>query len=54
MASAAHRLRITAVDSPYGNVKSVPWQDDMLRPQVADEEDSLQIWRAAANVLKQQ
>ena len=31
-----------------------PWPHGMARPQVADREDGLQIWRVAANILNKQ
>jgi hypothetical protein len=36
------------------HVKWVPCHHCMAPPQVADEGDGLQIWRAAANVLNKQ
>jgi hypothetical protein len=36
------------------HVKWVPCHHGMARPQVADGEDGLQIWRVAANILNKQ
>jgi hypothetical protein len=36
------------------HVKCAPCHHGMVRPQVADGGDGLQIWRVAANVLNKQ
>jgi hypothetical protein len=36
------------------HVRWVPFHHGMVRPQVADGEDVLQIWRAAANIFNKQ
>jgi hypothetical protein len=36
------------------HVRWVPCHHGMARPQVADGEDGLQIWRVVANVLNKQ
>jgi hypothetical protein len=36
------------------HVRYVPCHHGMARLQVADEDDGLQIWRAAANILNKQ
>jgi hypothetical protein len=35
-------------------VRWVPYHHGMARPQVAEGEDGLQIWRVAANILNKQ
>jgi hypothetical protein len=37
-----------------GHVKWVPCHHNMVRRQVADGGDGLQIWRVAANILNKQ
>jgi hypothetical protein len=36
------------------HVRWVPCHHGMARPQVADREDTLQIWRVATNILNKQ
>jgi hypothetical protein len=38
----------------WSNVKRVVCHHGIARPQVADGEDGLQIWRVAANILNKQ
>jgi hypothetical protein len=38
----------------YLHVRWVPCHHDMVRPQVADGQNGLQIWRVAANILNKQ
>jgi hypothetical protein len=37
-----------------GHAKWVPCHHDIVRPQVADGREGLQIWRVAANILNKQ
>jgi hypothetical protein len=45
------KLNVCGLDA---RVRWVPCQHGMARPQVADTEDGLQIWRVAENILNKQ
>jgi len=48
-------INLAAIDLIYSNPCYVgPCHHGMSRPRVADEEDGLQIWRVAANILTKQ